>query len=102
MDTNKDFTKFQTGNLIGTITVSEPLDTIKSEMKKHLISEILYWVIAVISIYEAFVKWNSEPSRAHSVYQVSQVFQFLWLFLEDTIERNLTSGPIHLNDPYRL
>ena len=29
LDTNKDFTKFQTGNLIGTITVSEPLDTIK-------------------------------------------------------------------------
>jgi LPS export ABC transporter protein LptC len=29
LDTNKDFTKFQTGNLIGTITVSESLDTIK-------------------------------------------------------------------------
>ena len=29
LDTNKDFTKFQTGNLIGTITVSEPLDTLK-------------------------------------------------------------------------
>lgn len=29
LDTNKDFTKFQTGNLIGTITVSEPLDTLQ-------------------------------------------------------------------------
>jgi D-tyrosyl-tRNA(Tyr) deacylase len=25
-------------------------------MKKNLISEILYWVIAIISLYEAFVK----------------------------------------------
>ena len=28
LDTNKDFTKFQTGNLIGTITVSETKDTL--------------------------------------------------------------------------
>ena len=28
LDTNKDFTKFQTGALIGTILVSEPLDTL--------------------------------------------------------------------------
>tara|TARA_S200000501_G_scaffold333668_1_gene337219 strand:+ start:871 stop:1443 length:573 start_codon:yes stop_codon:yes gene_type:complete len=28
LDTNKDFTKFQTGNLIGTISVSEPKDTL--------------------------------------------------------------------------
>ena len=31
LDTNKDFTKFQTGNLIGTITVSESLDTIQQQ-----------------------------------------------------------------------
>ena len=28
LDTNKDFTKFQTGNLIGTITVTETKDTL--------------------------------------------------------------------------
>ena len=28
LDTNKDFTKFQTGNLIGTITVSESQDSL--------------------------------------------------------------------------
>ena len=28
LDTNKDFTKFQTGNLIGTVTVSETKDTL--------------------------------------------------------------------------
>ncbi|MFQ3341736.1 MAG: LPS export ABC transporter protein LptC [Flavobacteriaceae bacterium] len=31
LDTNKDFTKFKTGNLIGTINVSEPSDTLKQE-----------------------------------------------------------------------
>ena len=29
LDTNKDFTKFQTGDLIGTITVSETKDTLE-------------------------------------------------------------------------
>ncbi len=31
LDTNKDFTKFQTGNLIGTISVSEPEDSLASQ-----------------------------------------------------------------------
>ena len=31
LDTNRDFSKFQTGNLIGTISVSEPLDTLKQQ-----------------------------------------------------------------------
>lgn len=31
LDTNKDFTKFQTGNLIGTIAVSEPVDSMASQ-----------------------------------------------------------------------
>jgi LPS export ABC transporter protein LptC len=31
LDTNKDFTKFQTGNLIGTIAVSEPVDSLASQ-----------------------------------------------------------------------
>ena len=31
LDTNRDFTKFQTGNLIGTITVSEPLDSLSTQ-----------------------------------------------------------------------
>ncbi len=31
LDTNKDFTKFQTGNLIGTITVSESKDSLVTE-----------------------------------------------------------------------
>ena len=31
LDTNKDFTKFQTGNLIGTISVSESEDTLSTK-----------------------------------------------------------------------
>ena len=31
LDTNRDFTKFQTGNLIGTITVTEPLDSLSTQ-----------------------------------------------------------------------
>ena len=31
LDTNKDFTKFQTGDLIGTITVSETKDTLEKK-----------------------------------------------------------------------
>ncbi|MDA7571111.1 hypothetical protein OAD81_03280 [Flavobacteriaceae bacterium] len=49
-------------------------------MKKHLISEILYWVIAVISIYEAFVKWNSEPSRAILFIGFAGVSIFMAIF----------------------
>ena len=33
-------------------------------MKNHRISEILYWVIAVISVYEAFVCWDINRDRA--------------------------------------
>ncbi|MGY8966269.1 MAG: hypothetical protein ACKVHJ_03620 [Flavobacteriales bacterium] len=49
-------------------------------MKKHLISEILYWVIATISIYEAFVKWNSEPSRAILFLGFASVSIFMAIF----------------------
>jgi LPS export ABC transporter protein LptC len=31
LDTNRDLTKFQTGNLIGTITVTEPLDSLLTQ-----------------------------------------------------------------------
>jgi len=31
LDTNKEFTKFQTGSLIGTITVSEATDSLEQK-----------------------------------------------------------------------
>ena len=49
-------------------------------MKKYLISEILYWVIAFISIHEAFVKWNSEPSRAILFLGFAGVSIFMAIF----------------------
>jgi len=33
-------------------------------MKNFRISEILYWVIAVISAYEAFARWELNRERA--------------------------------------
>jgi|TARA_B110000908_G_scaffold134951_1_gene159623 hypothetical protein len=49
-------------------------------MKKNLISEILYWVIAIISLYEAFVKWSSEPSRAILFLGFASVSIFMAIF----------------------
>ena len=49
-------------------------------MKKHIISEILYWVIAVISIYEAFIKWNNELSRAILFLGFAGVSIFMAIF----------------------
>ena len=33
-------------------------------MKGHRISEILYWVIAVISSYESYTRWETNRDRA--------------------------------------
>jgi len=33
-------------------------------MKTYKISEILYWVIAVVAIYESFNQWNSNRQKA--------------------------------------
>ena len=34
-------------------------------MKTYRISEILYWIIAVIATYEAIQKWKLDPDRAY-------------------------------------
>ncbi len=34
-------------------------------MKNYKISEIIYWVIATISIIEVFLNWNSNRNRAY-------------------------------------
>ncbi|MFQ3341737.1 MAG: hypothetical protein ACI9TK_001405 [Flavobacteriaceae bacterium] len=49
-------------------------------MKNHRISEILYWVIAVISIFEAFRRWNSEPPRAYLFLGFAGASIFMALF----------------------
>ena len=34
-------------------------------MKTYLISEILYWAIAIVAAYETFQEWNVNPNRAY-------------------------------------
>ncbi len=49
-------------------------------MKNHRISEILYWVIAVISIYETFTRWNLNRDRALLFAGFALVSIFMALF----------------------
>ena len=49
-------------------------------MKNHRISEILYWVIAVISIYETFARWDTNRERALLFAGFALVSIFMALF----------------------
>ncbi|MDA7797672.1 hypothetical protein N9H57_01070 [Flavobacteriaceae bacterium] len=49
-------------------------------MKGHRISEILYWVIAVISSYEAYARWETNNERALLFVGFSVVSVFMALF----------------------
>ena len=49
-------------------------------MKGHRISEILYWVIAVISSYESYTRWEINRDRALLFIGFSLVSVFMALF----------------------
>jgi hypothetical protein len=49
-------------------------------MKGHRISEILYWVISVISGYEAFARWETNRERALLFIGFSLISIFMALF----------------------
>jgi len=49
-------------------------------MKNYQISEILYWIIAVISIYETIGLWEINPSRAYLFIGFSLISVFMALF----------------------
>ena len=34
-------------------------------MKHYLISEIIYWVIAIISLFSVFENWDKDPNRSY-------------------------------------
>ncbi len=57
-------------------------------MKHYIISEIIYWVIAVISIF-SFLKIGESIITEHIFFLVSPFFPYLWLYLEDILERNI-------------
>jgi hypothetical protein len=56
-------------------------------MKHYIISEIIYWVIAVISIFSFFENWGINNNKAY-LFLAFQFFLFLWLYLGDILERN--------------
>jgi hypothetical protein len=57
-------------------------------MKHYIISEIIYWVIAVISIFSFFENWGINNNKAYLFLGFS-IFLSLWLYLEDILEGNI-------------
>jgi len=49
-------------------------------MKHYIISEILYWVIAVISIFSVFENWGFNNNRAYLFLGFSILSVFMALF----------------------
>jgi len=49
-------------------------------MKGHRISEILYWIIGLISTYEAYSRWDGNRDRAILFIGFSLVSFFMALF----------------------
>ncbi len=49
-------------------------------MRKYPISEVLYWVIAVVSIYETFSIWNSNRQKAFIFIGFAVISIFMALF----------------------
>ena len=49
-------------------------------MKHYIISEILYWIIAVISIFSVFENWGVNNKRAYLFLGFSILSVFMALF----------------------
>lgn len=49
-------------------------------MKSYRISEIIYWIIALIATYEAFSLWNINPTKAYMFLGFAAVSIFMALF----------------------
>ena len=55
-------------------------------MKNYKISEILYWVIAVVATYECYNHWNGNRQKAYIFIGFALLSVFMALF-EDTTEK---------------
>ena len=64
-------------------------------MKSLLISEILYWVIALISFFQIFQNWNLNRNKAY-IFIFLLYYLFLWHFLEGILEINI----LKINNAY--
>lgn len=49
-------------------------------MRNYLISEIIYWVIAIISILSVFENWNIDKNRAYIFLGFTILSVFMALF----------------------
>tara|TARA_B100000575_G_scaffold294336_1_gene309584 strand:+ start:3981 stop:4166 length:186 start_codon:yes stop_codon:yes gene_type:complete len=49
-------------------------------MRNYLISEVIYWVIAIISIFSVFENWNFDRNRAYIFLGFSILSIFMALF----------------------
>ena len=49
-------------------------------MKSYKISEILYWIIAVLATYEAFSIWNTNRDKAYIFIGFTVLSVFMALF----------------------
>ncbi|MGB1019552.1 MAG: hypothetical protein ACPGVF_00455 [Flavobacteriaceae bacterium] len=49
-------------------------------MKSYRISEIIYWIIALIATYEAYNLWNINPTKAYLFLGFAALSIFMALF----------------------
>ncbi|MGB0256756.1 MAG: hypothetical protein ACPHL7_04130 [Flavobacteriaceae bacterium] len=49
-------------------------------MRSYRISEIIYWVISVLSVYQSIVQWNSDPQKAYIFLGFAALSIFMALF----------------------
>jgi len=49
-------------------------------MKNYIVSEIIYWVIAIISIFSVFENWVVDRNRAYLFLGFSLLSVFMALF----------------------
>ena len=49
-------------------------------MRSYRISEIIYWVISVLSVYQSIVQWNNDPQKAYIFLGFAALSIFMALF----------------------
>ena len=63
-------------------------------MRSYRISEIIYWVISFMSVYQSIVQWNSRPQKSLSIFRLCFFYPYSWLYSEGTTGKNLKiAGP---------
>ena len=85
LDTNKEFSNFKTESYGLHCSIRKGFYSQK--MKNFVISEILYWVIAIISLYKTVTLWGIEPQQAYLFLGFFVFYLFLWLYFAGITEK---------------